>query len=269
MILKQLSVKDPPAGTAETFPFSVPAVRSLGTLSFDSAVTYFVGENGTGKSTLLEAIAAAVGSPTVGSEAVARDATLEAQRRLAQSLKLTWSRRSTRGFFLRAEDFFGFAKRMAQLRAELETRLSQVETEFAGASAYARNLAAGPANASLADMKRLYGEDLDARSHGESFLALFSARLAPGGLYLLDEPEAALSPQSQLALLALFREGERDGSQFIVATHSPILLAYPGSCIYSFDRDPVDRVQYAELEHVALTRSFLEDPERYLRRLFD
>ena len=261
--LRSVRVK---AGTAaEGFPFDVPAVRSLGTLAFDAPVTFFVGENGSGKSTVLEAIAAAVGSPTVGSDSVERDATLAAQRALGRALQLSWNRRVHRGFFLRAEDFFGFARRLSQLRAELKGRLADVAAEFADASPHTRGLAAGPAAGSLAEMTRLYGENLDARSHGESFLQLFQSRLVPDGLFLLDEPEAALSPQSQLGLMALMHGAIADGAQFVVATHSPILLAYPGAHIYSFDETPVTAVAYAELEHVALTREFLEDPGRFLR----
>lgn len=257
-------------GTAtEGFPFDVPAVRSLGTLELTSPVTFFVGENGSGKSTVLEAIAAAVGSPTVGSDSVDRDATLAAQRALGRALQLAWNRRVHRGFFLRAEDFFGFAKRLSQLRSELKGRLVEVDAEFAGADAYTRGLAAGPAAASLADMTRLYGENLDARSHGESFLQLFQSRLVPDGLFLLDEPEAALSPQSQLGLMAMMQNAIGDGGQFIIATHSPILLAYPDARIYSFDQTPVTAVEYAELEHVALTKAFLEQPERFLRQLLE
>jgi predicted ATPase len=261
------SVRVKAGATHAGFPFDVPAVRSLGTLAFDAPVTFFVGENGSGKSTVLEAIAAAVGSPTVGSDSIDADATLAAQRLLGRSLQLTWNRRVHRGFFLRAEDFFGFAKRQAQLRAELKDRLSDVDHAFADASPLARGLAAGPAAASIADMTRLYGENLDARSHGESFLQLFHSRLVPDGLFLLDEPEAALSPQSQLGLMALIQNSIADGGQFVIATHSPILLAYPGARIYSFDAVPVAAVPYDQLEHVALTKSFLEAPERYLRQL--
>jgi len=249
------------------FPFSVPVVRALESLEFPTAVTFFVGENGSGKSTLLEAIAAAVGLPTVGSEAVRDDGTLAAQRTLARHLRLTWTRRTHKGFFLRAEDFFGFTKYVARLRAEFRTRLAEIDVEYADRSSYARGLARGPAAHSLADMERRYGVDLDANSHGESFLKLFRSRFVPGGLYLLDEPEAPLSPQSQLGLIAMLKEMQTQEAQFIVATHSPILLAFPNATIYTFDDQPPKRVEYAELEHVRLTRDFLNDPEAFLRHL--
>jgi predicted ATPase len=116
-------------------------------------------------------------------------------------------------------------------------------------------------------MERRYGVDLDANSHGQSFLRLFQSRFVPGGLYLLDEPEAPLSPQSQLGLLAMISDMVAQDAQFIIATHSPILMAYPGATIMSFDQVPVGAVRYSELESVRLVKEFLADPERYLRRL--
>jgi predicted ATPase len=251
------------------FPFSVPAIRTLPELSFDTPVTFFVGENGSGKSTLLEGIAVAGGLPTVGSTEATDDQTLAAQRELVKALKLVWNRRVKRGFFLRAEDFFGFTKRVAQMRADMLQRIAEIDTEYSDRSEYAKGLAKGPMASSLGDMERRYGVDLDANSHGQSFLKLFQSRFVPGGLYLLDEPEAPLSPQSQLALLAMMTDMVAQNGQFIVATHSPILLAFPGARIYSFDSAPVIRAEYDALEHVKLTRDFLNAPERYLRHLKD
>jgi predicted ATPase len=259
-------------GTAEDtrFPFTVPAMRSLmgSPLEFSSPVTFFVSENGSGKSTVLEGIAAAAGLPTVGTTELRDDATLGAARLLGRAFRLSWTRRTHRGFFLRAEDFFGFTKSLAQARAELTTRLAEIDVEYADRSAHAKVLARRPAAASLHDMTRRYGVDPDASSHGQSFLRLFQNRFVPGGLYLLDEPEAPLSPQSQLALIALIDEMVHvHEAQFIVATHSPILLAMPNAMIYSFDQLPVQVVAYDELDHVTLTREFLNDPWRYLRHL--
>ena len=255
-------------GDVERFPFTVPAVRSLEMLSFSTPVTFFVGENGSGKSTVLEGIAAAAGLPAVGTTDVKDDATLAAARLLGSAFRLGWEKRTHRGFFLRAEDFFGFTKSLARLRAELNERLREIELEYADRSAYARGLAAGPVAASLGDMTARYGVDLDASSHGQSFLKLFQNRFVPGGLYLLDEPEAPLSPVSQLALIAMMDEMSNQlDAQFIVATHSPLLLALPNATIYSFDQQPVREVAYDELEHVSITREFLNNPARYLRHL--
>jgi predicted ATPase len=256
------------AADGARFPFTVPAVRSLTSLEFPSPVTFFVGENGSGKSTLLEGIAAAAGLPAVGSADVPHDRTLAAGRELAAAFRLTWTRHPHRGFFLRAEDFFGFTKSLTKLRAELQQRLADIDVEFADRTPYAKTLAAGPAAASLADMTRRYGVDLDANSHGQSFLRLFQNRFVPGGLYLLDEPEAPLSPHSQLALIVMMDEMvNQQQAQFIVATHSPLLLAFPGATIYTFDELPVRAVEYNDLDHVTITRAFLNDPERYLRHL--
>jgi predicted ATPase len=250
------------------FPFTVPAISSLGELSLDTPVTFFVGENGSGKSTLMEGIALAARLPTVGSAESTRDGTLASQRTLAKALKLTWNvKTASRGFFLRAEDFFGFTKRLAQERAELTARLAEVDVEYKDRSAYAKGLARGPAAASLHAMRERYGEDLDANSHGQSFLKLFQSRLVPGGLYVLDEPEAPLSPQSQLGLMAMMSDMVEQDAQFIIATHSPILLAFPGARILSFDGGEVHEAAYESLEHVALTREFLNAPERFLRHL--
>src|SRR5205823_7380233 len=144
----------------------------------------------------------------------------------------------------RAEDFFGFARRLARERREMLARLRELEEEYRAQdrSARALGLAQGPMRASLADMERRYGIDLDANSHGQSFLKLFQSRFVPGGLYLLDEPEAPLSPQSQLALIAMMQDMVARDGQFIVATHSPILLAFPGARTYDFDSSPVRQV---------------------------
>ncbi len=249
------------------FPFDVPVVRSLETLELSPGVTFFVGENGSGKSTLLEAIALAAELPTAGSDETRDDTTLGAQRSLAKHITLSWTSRSKRGFFLRAEDFFGYAKRLSRMKAEMRERIAEVERDYEGRSDFAKGLAMGPALASLGAIDGQYGGDLDGRSHGQSFLTLFQARFVPGGLHLLDEPEAPLSPQSQLALMALIQDMIAEAGQFVIATHSPILLAFPGATIYTFDRTPPERIAFEDLEHVNLTRAFLNDPKSFLRRL--
>jgi predicted ATPase len=258
-----------PRGAERLHPFRVPAVRAIDALAFDASVTCFVGDNGSGKSTLLEGIAAAAGLPTIGSEDVPRDATLEPARVLARALKLTWAHRTPRGFFLRAEDFLGFARRLSRERSEFLAQIAATEAEYAAArrSAHALGLALGPLRSSLADMERRYGADLDANSHGQAFLRVFGDRFVPDGLYLLDEPEAALSPQSQLGLLAMMLDLVKQGAQFVVATHSPVLLACPGARLYTFDAAPPAAVDYDAVEHVWLTRDFLGEPGRYLRAL--
>ncbi|HEY4218962.1 MAG TPA: AAA family ATPase [Gemmatimonadaceae bacterium] len=259
--------KAPADGETDRFPFSVPIIRNLNVLSFNTPVTFLVGENGSGKSTLLEGIAAAAHLPTVGSQSLEQDATLAAQRTLGAAFRLVWNRRATRGFFLRAEDFFGFTKAVAKLRDELLARLSEVDDQYRDRSAWAKGLAKGPAASSLAELERRYGVNLDENSHGQSFLKLFQSRFVPGGLYLLDEPEAPLSPQSQLGLMAMIGDMVKQDAQFIIATHSPLLLGLPGATIYSCDRVPIERVAFDEVDHVVITRDFLNAPERFLRHL--
>jgi predicted ATPase len=251
----------------EDYPFSIPVVRGWQPLEFTAPITFFVGENGSGKSTVLEALAIASGRITVGSEGAGQDASLKSVRRLAGHFKLAWRVRTHKGFFLRAEDFFGFVKAQNRNRAEMESELAEVDREFVDRSDYARGLAIGPLAGQLAAQDSRYQGNLDHRSHGESFLALFQARFVPGGLYLLDEPEAPLSPLRQLTLLTLIREMVAHDAQFIIATHSPILMAFPDAHILSFDSVPPERIAYADLEHVNLTRDFLNAPERFLRHL--
>jgi predicted ATPase len=262
------SVRYQAPGGATGFPHTVPAIAGLETLDLAEAVTLFVGENGSGKSTLLEGLALAAELPAVGATRLTDDPTLEAQRGLARCLRLTWRARTRRGFFLRAEDFFGFQRALARSRADHLEEIARVDREMATHSELGRALAKGPHASSIADMARRYGADPDARSHGEAFLRLFGARLAPRGLYLLDEPEAALSPQSQLGLLAMMKEAVDGGSQFVVATHSPILMSIPGATILSFDDPPVRAVAFEELDSVRLVRDFLQAPARFLRHVW-
>jgi predicted ATPase len=256
-------------GKAETrgFPFDVPAIATLPELLLDRSVTLLVGENGSGKSTLLEALAIAARATTAGTTDAADDETLAGVRALAGELRLSWSTRRHRGFFLRAEDFFGFARRMASMREGLETGLAQVEREYADRDDYALGLATLPYRRELAELRRRYGDGIDAQSHGEAFLAFFRDRFVPGGIYFLDEPEAPLSPFRQLAFLALLREAVAADCQIVMATHSPILLSFPDAAIWSFDAAPIRRVEWRDLEHVTLTRDFLNDPGAFLRHL--
>jgi predicted ATPase len=269
MTLHCISLTYSPPRSPGGFPFSVPVIRSLRELKFTAPVTFFVGENGSGKSTLLEAMAIAARSVTVGSSDAHADETLQSVRLLARHLRLAWHKRTHKGFFLRAEDYFGYARRLNKMREELEGEMKAVDEDYtrAGRSEQAKGLAKMPYAGQLAEMRRRYGEGLDARSHGESFLAFFQARFVPGGLYLLDEPEAPLSPARQLALLAALKLMVEQDSQFVIATHSPILMAFPGAAIFDFDRDPIRAVDYKDLEHVNFTKSFLNNPKIYLKHL--
>lgn len=240
----EIALKRDQVESFERYPFSLPAVRSLETMEFHPAVTFLVGENGSGKSTLLEAIAVACGFNAEGGSKNFNFSTRASHSELHRFLRVSRGHPRPRGgYFFRAESFFNVATEIERLDAE---------------SAPAPPI--GPA----------YGDrPLHEQSHGESFLALVMNRFHGHGLYLLDEPEAALSPKRQLAVLTRMHDLVREKSQFIIATHSPILMAYPDAFIYQFTPDGVERVPYEETEHYRITRSFLSNPDRMLEILFE
>ncbi len=256
------------APPAVDYPFSVPAVASLARapLTFQGPVTFLVGENGAGKSAILEGVACAADSVAIAGEDVRRDPTLQAARALGKQLKLSWSARTRQGFFLRAEDFFGYAKYISALKSDLQRDLEAFEAA-PGAESYGGRMARGVYQREIGELHRI-DQTVNATSHGESFLELFQRRMKPGGLYILDEPEAPLSPVRQLALLAVMQGMVEEGDcQFLIATHSPILMAYPGATIYLIDDGVLRSVKWEDLEHVRVTRDFLNDPATYLRYL--
>ncbi len=240
---------------SDEYPFCVAALTSLGTRDFTAPVTLLVGENGSGKSTLLEALAIAAERTAVGWEEVGRDGTLDCVRPLADCIQLRWRQKTPKGFFMRAEDFINFANRNRTIIREME----QYAEESPRQAAFYRG--------EIDQILALYGGALEEMSHGEGFLRLFEKRIVPGGVYLIDEPEAALSPQRQLALLSLLKQAVADRCQFIIASHSPIVLSLPGAAIWEFAEGEVRDAVYQELEHVRFTRDFLNAPERYWRHL--
>jgi predicted ATPase len=265
--LKTVSMRKWTEQENSLFPFNLPIIQALQEINFISPVTFLVGENGSGKSTLLEALACAIGSTTVGSESVKTDKTLNAVRRFSLHMKLSWQKRTQRGFFLRAEDFFGYSRRLSEIRQEMEEEIRTVEQEYVGRSKFAQDLGKLPYANELQAMRQRYGDGLDTYSHGESFLKLFQSRFVPNGLYLLDEPEAPLSPIRQLAFISALKNMVVQDAQFIIATHSPIIMAFPNAVILSFDSSHIQQVRYEELEHVKLTKAFLNNPEAYLNHL--
>lgn len=248
------------------FPFDLPLVRALEELRFTAPCTFFVGENGSGKSTLLEALAAGMKAVAIGSAAIAHDPTLAAARALGNALRFGRRRTPKRKAFLRAEDVFGFTRRVAEELGELGDIADHFRTTMPEAS-WGQRLAMGVAKGQRGALARAYGENPDGRSHGETFLAVLQERLKPGGLYFLDEPETPLSPQRQIALLALLKDAIGEDCQFIVATHSPILMALPGAEIWLFENGTIRAVGWEDVEHVSLTRAFLANPQRFLDRL--
>lgn len=211
-------------------------------LRFSRAVTFFVGENGTGKSTLLEAIAVAYGFNAEGGTRNFSFSTSATHSDLYRHLTLSQNSYPKDGFFLRAESFYNAASYLDKI----------YEVEF-------RN-----------HLQTGYGDQsLHEQSHGESFLALMVNRFGGNGIYLLDEPEAALSPTRLMTLLANIHELVREDSQFIIATHSPILMAYPGAEVYQLSEEGIRSMDYRQTEHFQLTRQFLENPEKMLHYLLE
>lgn len=249
----------------EGFPFVLPLLRDLEGLEFTAPVTFLVGENGAGKSTLLEGIAAGMKAVAVGRHDLARDPSLAAARRFANAFTFVRRRHAKVRLFLRAEDVFGFTGRVGDSMADLERDAEEIEASMR--PGYGRELALGVVRGERAAFARSYGDDPDAKSHGETFLALLRRRLAPGGLYFLDEPETPLSPSRVLALMVMLAEAVESGSQFVIATHSPILLALPGAEILSIEAGRIGVAAWEELEHVRVTRAFLNAPQAVLAKL--
>ncbi|TMW70740.1 AAA family ATPase [Alteribacter natronophilus] len=258
MHLKEVTLN---GGGDDQYPFSLPLIQSFGTLRFEKPVTILVGDNGTGKTTLLEGIAVHTGSRLIGGENIDSDPSLEPARRLAEAMKLTWSAKTREGFFFRASDFISFTRRTAREKKESEEKLHEIRAKDP------HSLEVLPYARTVSDLKHFYGDGLDVRSHGESFLDLFQARFRPGGLYLLDEPEAPLSPLKQLSLISMINGMTEENGQFIIATHSPILMAVPGADLRVIENGVMKSARYDELEHVRLTRDFLNNPGQFLRHL--
>lgn len=243
MFLKKVTLLKDKVHSFDQYPYSIPAIHRMTEIELTKPVTFFVGENGAGKSTLLEAIADKCGFHTAGG---GRNNTYEVDRSaadLSEAIRLSWLPKVTNGFFMRAESFYQFA-----------SHVDEVESEVTSASGY-----------------RAYGgKSLHDQSHGESFMSLFSNRFrGRNAIYLLDEPEAALSPQRQLSFLRIMHDLTADGgAQFIIATHSPILLGFPGADILNFD-DGMNKVDYEETDHYQITSYFLKHWEKMIVDLFE
>jgi predicted ATPase len=247
------------------YPWSIPVFRWLDRLELRSAVTFLVGENGSGKSTLLEGLAAGMDAVAAGGADIQRDESLANARAFAASYRFSRRHKPRAKLFVRSEDLFGFTRRVSRDMRELARFEDELQTTIKGD--YGRQLATGAVRGQRQALEGAYGEDPDAKSHGETFLNLLEKRLVVEGLYFLDEPEAPLSPLRVLSLISLLKQVVADGSQLVICTHSPILMAFPGAEILLFDGDALTPTPYDELDHVRLTRAFLNDPESYLRRL--
>ncbi len=227
----------------DRFPFSIPAIKKLGSLKLHPAVTFLIGENGSGKSTLLEGIAVRLDFEQTGGDAKFNFGTRRLDGGLHDAIRIQSSlyRRPGDRFFLRAETVFDLA--------------TEIDREAKEEDGYM--------------LRRYGGRSLHTRSHGEAFLAIVQNRMKQESFFLLDEPEAALSPTRQLTALKEIDWLVRSGCQFVIATHSPILMAYPDSQIYELGDHGIREVAYEDTEHYTLTRAFLEHPKTFLRHLIE
>ncbi|MGL4632761.1 MAG: AAA family ATPase [Leadbetterella sp.] len=263
MIVESISLRNIPENPI--FPFTLDLIKNLETIRFSKNITFLVGENGSGKSTLLEAFAYASEIQTVGSSSIVEDELMQPARDLGKMLSLRYGDKSRSGFFTRAEDFLGFVKHLLNQIKELDAEIQDIEQSWTG----------GDLERALAPIKQekkaytdRYTQDLNAMSHGEGFLHFFKARIAGKGLFLIDEPEAALSPQRQLSLIILIREAVKNfDSQFIIATHSPIMFCLPEAEILHVSEGKITSVNFTELDHYSLTKSILENPKVYYEQL--
>jgi len=242
--VSKIGLKRDAVDSFDRYPFNLPAIRSLAEIEIHPRVTFFVGENGSGKSTLLEAIAVSLGFNPEGGTKNFHFGTRISHSELHEVLRISRGVVKPKdGFFLRAESFFNVATEIERLDNEPSFGPPLIES-YGGLS-------------------------LHEQSHGESFLALMLNRFGGKGIYILDEPEAALSPQRQLAVLSRLHDLVLAGSQFIIATHSPILMAYPDAWIYNCSSSGIERIDYYDTEQYRVTRDFLSNPQRMLDVLLD
>lgn len=240
--VRSITLKRDKVPSFDSFPFCLPAVRELTSLELHPSITIIVGENGSGKSTLLEAVAVAFGLNPEGGTKNFRFHTRRSHSQLHEFLRLVRNpQRARDGFFLRAESFFNVATEIENLDAE-------------------------PAAAPYV-IDSYGGRSLHEQSHGESFFALMEHRFGGQGFYVLDEPEAALSPTRQLSMLVRMHELIGQNSQFLIATHSPILMAYPDACLFQIGPNGLQRVALEETEHFVVAKRVLNDPAGQIRRL--
>ncbi len=244
------------------FPFNIPAIQFAQNILIVNPVTIFVGDNGSGKSTLLEALAMKLKLPLIGGHIRLTDG-FEAAGILQPYLGLEWKRQTGKGFFFRAEDFSDFVNAVENERNKNAAHLSDLEGVVD--DAIIRQMS-DSMNYVLHRIRKEYGENMQAFSHGEAYLKILQTRISDKGIYILDEPEAALSPLKQLSLMAFIVEVlKENNSQFIIATHSPILMGIPGACLYEILEDGMKETNYRDTDHYRITKTFLDNPDFYLR----
>lgn len=252
----------PEAVRNEQFPWTVPVFAELDSLRFTAPVTFLVGDNGCGKSTLLEAMAQGMEAVAAGSHQPLADETMAGARLLAAGFRFGRKGFPKRKLLFRAEDILGFTRGVVRNIDELQDIERELDATLA--DGYGKQLALGTVSGQRRALEIAYGHAPHAKSHGETFLAILRQRLKPQGLYFLDEPEAPLSPTRVLELMALLREAVAAGSQFVIATHSPMLMALPGAVIWQLAEGRIEPADWNDLEHVCVLRAFLNRPGSFL-----
>lgn len=258
-MLKRLSYI-PKSEEHKNYPFNLKWLYSIDELNFENPITFLVGENGIDKFTLIESLAIQSQIPQLTNKPYETDPDYSELLSFSNCLRSEWSIKSRRGFFFRANDFISFLRENNQLRKELLNELELLNDRGVPKLAFERQ----PYENSLATLKKTYPTELDKLSHGQAFLELFKNRLTSNGLYLLDEPEIPFSSQNQLALLHMIDQQIKKGSQFIIASHSPILMAHPEAVIYKIDEYKIKPISYDEVENVSFMKNFMSDPQRFM-----
>lgn len=249
---------------SQPFPFNIPGIRYAKNIDVFSSLNFFIGDNGTGKSTLLEAIAFRLQLPHMDGSNYMKNS-FNAAKTLAPYLDLKFEIDRPVGFFFRAEDFGDYLNSVNRNDLKLHSQLDSLVGEVPEKIIQEMK---DNANYQIHHMRKNYGQVLSTFSHGEAYLQIMQEKIKGRGIYLLDEPEAALSPSKQLALITfIFDHLKNYNSQFIIATHSPILMAMPGSKLYEITESSMENKSLDDLEHYVITKGFLNNPELFLRHL--
>jgi len=248
------------------YPLSLPVFKNLQQIFFNSPITILMGDNGSGKSTLIKLIAEkleAIKLTETKNDMVQDEAIIQASR----YTKIGMVSKPKRKLLFQGEVFTHYLHQITSLKEEASQELLEIEDKYTDRSLYSKSLAKMPHERSLYELNNLYENDLNILSHGESFLEFFSKRISKDGLFIIDEPEAALSMENQLVFLNIISESIKNNSQVIISTHSPIIAAYPNAQILEIKDDRILQVPYNEVRSINFLKSFLENPKGYIRFL--